>query len=295
MAIAAAAVCWLAVPAGAAAQQGPALDGSGLTSAATSAVAATGSAVERSVEAAAPAPANGPATQVPATVAKVTGSDGPEARLGATTSNATGSVAERVTRPAAPLAGVADRVVREAQPAVDEALHDATGPARAAVRDNGTAGAAAGHGSPRAERLAIGRAAGADKSRASRLRLRGTAAPERPETALPGLPAERVSSVFTPLIPVPPIGLPGTPAGADDAPTAGVVSGALETPSDTAPVSGGAGGSSAAGASVSLSLGGLALLLATLSLAGPALRRRLPRRPVIAWPAAFIPLLERPG
>jgi hypothetical protein len=41
--------------------------------------------------------------------------------------------------------------------------------------------------------------------------------------------------------------------------------------------------------------GGMALLAAVLSLAGPALRRRLLMRPAMGWPGAFIPLLERPG
>jgi hypothetical protein len=294
MAVAVATACWLAAPTGASAQQAPALDVSGLASTATAAVAATGSAVESTVTAAAPAagPAQGAVTQVAGTVGQVTGSDGPVARVGARTAAATGSVAERVTRTAAPVAGVADPVAPEAQRAVDETLQAATGAARSVVRDGGSAGA--GQGSPRAERLS-GPPAGAESSRTSRLRLRGTAAPERSQAAHPGSSAERASSVFTPLIPGPPIGLPGTPAGGDDTSSASAASGVLELPSDTEPASGAAGGSSAAGASVSFSLGGLALLLATLSLAGPALRRRLPRRPVIGWPAAFVPLLERPG
>jgi hypothetical protein len=296
MAVAVAAACWLAAPTGASAQQAPALDVSGLASTATGAVAATGSAVESTATAAAPlaGPAQGAVTQVAGTVGEVTGSEGPVARAGTRTAEATGSVAERVTRTAAPVAGVADRVAPEAQRAVDETLQAATGAARSAVRDGGSAGAAAGQGSPRVERLS-GPPAGAESSRTSRLRLRGTSAPERPQAAHPGSPAEHASSVFTPLIPGPPIGLPGTPAGGDDTSSASAASGVLELPSDTEPTSGAAGGSSAAGASVSFSLGGLALLLATLSLAGPALRRRLPRRPVIGWPAAFVPLLERPG
>jgi hypothetical protein len=290
-AVAVAACCWLAAPSGASAQQGPALDVSGLTSAATGAVAATGSAV------AGAAPVAGPAqdavTQVAGTVARVSGPEGPVARVGASTADATGSVVERVTRTAAPVAGVADRVAPEAQPAVDDTLQAVTGAARSAARDGGAAGAAAGP--PRVERMS-GPAGGAEtSSRVSRLRLRGTAASERPERVLPGPSAGRFSSVFTPLIPGPPIGLPGTPAGGGDTSSAAAPSGALELPSDTEPAAGVVGGSSSAGASVSFSLGGLALLLATLSLAGPALRRRLPRQPVMGWPAAFVPLLERPG
>jgi hypothetical protein len=289
------AACWLAVPAGASAQQG--LDVSGLTSAATGAVAATGSAVEDTVSAAAPVagPAQGAVTQLAGTVGRVTGPEGPVARVGTGTAGATGSVAERMTRPAAPVAGVADRVAPEGQPAVDDTLEAVTGAARSAARDGGAAGAAAGPGSPRVERMS-GPAAGAEtSSRVSRLRLRETAASKRPEKVLPGSGADRFSSVFTPLIPGPPIGLPATPAGGGDTSSAAAPSGALELPSDSEPAAGVVGGSSAAGASVSFSLGGLALLLATLSLAGPALRRRLPRQPVMGWPAAFVPLLERPG
>lgn len=296
-AVAVAAGCWLAAPSGASAQHGPALDVSGLTSAATGAAAATGSAVETTVTAAAPVagPAQHAVTQVAGTVGQVMGPQGPVARVGAGTANATGSVVERVTRTAAPVGDVVDRVAPEAQPAVDDTLQAVTGAARSAPRDGGAAGAAAGPGSPRVERMSAP-AAGADtSSRASHLRLRGTAASERTERVLPGSGAERFSSVFTPLIPGPPIGLPGAPAGGGDTSSAAAPSGALELPSDTEPAAGVVGGSSAAGASVSFSLGGLALLLATLSLAGPALRRRLPRQPVMGWPAAFVPLLERPG
>jgi hypothetical protein len=311
MAMGVVAACWLAVPAGASAQQG--LDVSGLTSAATGALAATGSAVEDTVSAAAPVagPAQGAVTQLAGTVGRVTGPDGPVARVGTGTAGATGSVAERMTRPAAPVAGFADRVAQGARQAVDKTLHGAAGldqtlkgatgvdetlqgasvAARGALRDSGTAGAAVGQGSPRMARLSG--PAGGETSRASRLRLRGTAVLEGPGATLWG---ELASPVLTPLIPGPPIGLPGAPAGGGDTGSAAAAgSGALELPSDSEPGSGAAGGSSAASASVSFSLGGLALVLATLSLVAPALRRRLSRRPVIAWPAAFVPLLERPG
>jgi hypothetical protein len=293
MAMAVAAACWLAVPAGASAQQDPALDVSGLTNAATGAMAATGSAVEDTVTAAAPlaGPAQDTVTQLAGTVARATGPEAPVARLGASTSDAIGSVAGQVTRPAAPVAGAAERVAHGARRTVDETLQGAGDAARGGLRDSGPAGAAAGQGSSRNARLSG--PAGGETARASRLQLRGTAASERLRATLPGEP---VSPILTPLIPGPPIGVPGMPAGGGETGSAAAAgSGALELPSDTEPVSGTAGGSSAAGASVSFFLGGLALLLATLSLAGPALRRRLPRRPVIAWPAAFVPLLERPG
>jgi hypothetical protein len=291
-------------------------------------VAATGSAVEDTVKAAAPlaGPAQDTVTQVAGTVGRVTGPEGPVARVGASTAEATGSVVERVTRPAAPVAGAADRVVSGAQRVVDrtlrgapgvdetlrgvdetlrgvdetlrgatpvdETLQGATGAGRAALRDSGSAGAAAGPGSPRIGRMSDHPARG-ESSQAAQLRLRGTLAPERPGANFQGTP---VSPILTALIPGPPIGLPGAPAGGGvTGAGAAAGSGAIEQPPGPEPVSGAAGGSSAAGASVSFSLCGLALLLATLSLAGPALRRRLPRRPVIAWPAAFVPLLERPG
>jgi hypothetical protein len=293
MAVALVAACWLAAPSGAWAQESPGLDVSGLTSAATGALAATGAAVESTVTTAAPltGPAQETVTQVAGAVGRVTGPEGPVAGVTRSTSGAAESVMEQVRRTAAPVAGVADRVVRETQPAVDETLQGAVGATRAAVEGDGARSASAGQGSPRVERLSGGRATGAETPRASGLRLRGTAAaPEHPETALPGPLADTtVAPVFTALIP---IGLPPAPAG--DASSTGASSGALEPPAQPEPVSASAGGS-AGGAFVSFSLGGLALLLAAFSLAGPALRRRLPRRPVIAWPAAFVPLLERPG
>jgi hypothetical protein len=295
LAVAVVAGCWLAVPSGASGQQGPALNVSGLTSAATGAVAATGSTVEKTVTTVAPVagPAQGAVTQVGGTVRRVTAPQGPVARIGTGTANATESVVERVTRTAAPVADVVKRVAPEAQPAVDDTLQTVTGTVRSAGHDGGEPGTAAGPGSPHVERP-MGPAAGPETSPPSRLRLRGSATSDRLERVLPGPGAERFSSVFTPLIPGPPIGLPGTPGGGDGGPRS-APSGALELPADSEPAAGVVGGSSAAGASVSFLLGGLALLLATLSLAGPALRRRLPRRPVMGWPAAFVPLLERPG
>jgi hypothetical protein len=300
MAMAIVAACWLAVPAGASAQQLPALDVAGVTTAATGAVAATGSAVGDKFTAAAPVarPGQGTVTQVAGTVKGVTGPQGPVARVGVSTADATGSVVKRVTETAAPVAGVADQVasgarraVGETPPgatAVDEALEGAVGAARGALGDSGTAGPASPQGSPRVAPPS-GRPGAGENSGTSRQRLRGTEASERPGATLPGKP---VSPILTPLIP---IGLPEALGGGETGSVPAASSGALELPSDTSPTTGPAGGSSAAGASVSFSLGGLALLLATLSLAGPALRRRLPRRPVMGWPAAFVPLLERPG
>jgi hypothetical protein len=90
--------------------------------------------------------------------------------------------------------------------------------------------------------------------------------------------------------------LPGTHRHADppsvSRSAARADTGTPEPPSSLDPLPAGA---SAAGASLSLLLGGLAVLLTAFLLAGPALRHRLPGRPALCWPAAFVPLLERPG
>jgi hypothetical protein len=223
--------CWLAVPSGASAQQGPALTVSGLTSAATGAVAATGSTVEKTVTTVAPVagPAQGAVAQVAGTVGRVTGPAGPVNRVAVGTGNATGSVVERVNRTVKPVAEVVDRVAPEAPPVVDDTLQTVTGTVRSAGHDGGGPGAASGPGSPHVERPS-GPAAGPETSPPTRLRLRDTAASDRPERVLPAPGAERFSSVFTPLIPGPPIGLPGTPAGGGDGGPNSAPSGALELP-----------------------------------------------------------------
>src|SRR5918998_1331503 len=210
LAVAVAAGCWLAVPSGASAQQGPALNVSGLTSAATSTVANAGSAVEATVTAAAPVagPAQDAVKQVAGTVGRVTGPEGPVARVGAGAAKATEPVVERVTGTAPPVADVVKRVAPEAQPAVDDTIRTVTGTVRSAGHDGGAPDAA----------------------------------------------AERVSPVFTPLIPGPPIGLPGTPAGGGDGGPSSAPSGALELPADSEPAAGVVGGSAPARASVSFLL-----------------------------------------
>lgn len=73
---------------------------------------------------------------------------------------------------------------------------------------------------------------------------------------------------------------------------------AAATPSRSTPDSGFGlqDGSAAAGASTGFLFGGaLALLVATLLLAGPRLRRQLPVPPAVCRPAAFLVVLERPG
>src|SRR5688500_12165407 len=93
LAVAVVAGCWLAVPSGASAQQGPALNVAGRTSAATGAVAATGSTVEKTVTTAAPVagPAQGAVTPVAGTVGRVTAPEGPVARVGTRTADAAGA------------------------------------------------------------------------------------------------------------------------------------------------------------------------------------------------------------
>jgi hypothetical protein len=285
MAFAVTAVCWLSAPAGAQAQQAPALDVTGIAATATAAVASTGSDVESAVTAAAPlaGPAQGAATQVAGTVARVTGPSGPGARVGTSAVAATGSVAERVTRAAAPVAGAVDRIVHETQPAVGPALQGGTtGTERSHIAGSSRAGhlaEPAGGKTSRAARLRLVRDDGAGRRGSSRER-----SADGPSANAPSLPP-----VATDLLGAP-ADLPGFPGAS---PSAGAAHAALDPPPE--PLSGAAGGTSGAGASVSFSVGGLALLLAALCLAGPALRRRLPRRPVIGWPAAFVPLLERPG
>ena len=62
---------------------------------------------------------------------------------------------------------------------------------------------------------------------------------------------------------------------------------------DPAPSSG--GGNPASAPAAGLSLGGAALLMLAVCLAGPRLRRRLLTAPVVLRPVAFVSLLERPG
>jgi hypothetical protein len=56
-----------------------------------------------------------------------------------------------------------------------------------------------------------------------------------------------------------------------------------------------AGGSAVASTATAAGLGGIAMLALLLSLAGPALLRRLVVRPAQWRPVAFVALHERPG
>ncbi|MGH2848212.1 MAG: hypothetical protein ACRDL0_19735, partial [Thermoleophilaceae bacterium] len=55
------------------------------------------------------------------------------------------------------------------------------------------------------------------------------------------------------------------------------------------------GGATASGLSSALLLGGLAVLVGALRLAGPRLRRHICFASAACGPAAFVPVLERPG
>jgi hypothetical protein len=61
------------------------------------------------------------------------------------------------------------------------------------------------------------------------------------------------------------------------------------------PTSGGVDGSPASGASAAFSFGGSAVLITAVFMAASRQRRRLPGLRVMCPPAAFVPLLERPG
>jgi hypothetical protein len=96
-----------------------------------------------------------------------------------------------------------------------------------------------------------------------------------------------------PAAPAPATGLGAAPRGAG--PDAGTVNAGLEPPSGPGLPPAGSGTGSMSSTAAGLSLGGLAVLLAALSLARPALTRRLQTRRPARWPAAFVPLPERPG
>jgi hypothetical protein len=93
--------------------------------------------------------------------------------------------------------------------------------------------------------------------------------------------------------PTPATGLGAVPRGAG--PVAGQFQAVLERTASPGPLPAELGGASISATPAGLSLGGLAVLLAILSLARPALTRRLPMRRPARRPAAFVPLPERPG
>ena len=226
-----------------------------------------------------------------------------------------------VARPVRRVAARADSVREELAGGVERGGEHLAGLAGSETTRNRLAGLAGDVGASR-ERLAsvVGGASGGplsgsgrggfgdlggpgagETARASSLLLGGTGGSEGPAAS-----SDRAQGgfwAFAPVSPFPPFtavspshtsDLPGAPHGAASV-ARGTAHAALDLPSAPDPLSGAVGGSSGSGASSISSVGGLALLLATLSLAGPALCRRLPRRPVMGWPAAFVPLLERPG
>ena len=184
------------------------------------------------------------------------------APLQATAGDASSSV-ERV------VAAAADTLAGGAEPAVDAAMHAAPV-------------ASAPPATPRTHA-----APGGPPARAARRESRPPAEPRGRGDRHVGGPAESLKASAQALVSPP----RGAPAAAASPSTAGSADTVPEAPSGLDPLSGG----SVSGASPSLLLGGLAVLLTALLLAGPALRRRLPSRPALCWPAAFVPLLERPG
>ena len=185
------------------------------------------------------------------------------APLQATAGDASSSV-ERV------VAAAADTLAGGAEPAVDAVMHAA--PVASAPPATPRFHAAAG-GPP-------ARAARRESRPPAEARGRG----DRHAVGLPAKPMEASAQA-----------LPSVPRGAHAAAASPSAAGSADTvpeaPSGLDPLSGAA----VSGASASLLLGGLAVLLTALLLAGPALRRRLPSRSAVCWPAAFVPLLERPG
>lgn len=143
---------------------------------------------------------------------------------------------------------------------------------------------------PRRAAHPVDRAGHGVAARAARLQGRGAESARRSESG----PPEALEAA-PPVEPTPRPDLAGGPPGALSGPVAGAAQATIDRPASPDPLPAAGGGSSAAAAAAGFSLGGLALLLATLLLARPALRRRMPSRTVTAWPSAFVPLLERPG
>jgi hypothetical protein len=219
---------------------------------------------------AAPAGAQAPAVDV----AAVTGQSAPAASVPSvvagsapvtTATQASGSVEHAVP-------GVADAVAETASPpTVDLAIRAVSGAApppaapdaAAAPRHFARPGAhAAVNGSPRAT--------GTKPQRPPRRQARPLGPPTEPVTAMEVGSASRST-------------------------VAGSVHPSFDPAPRLDPVSGAVGDSPASGASSGFFFGGAAILLIALLLAAPRLRSRLSGRRAMCWPAAFVPLLERPG
>jgi hypothetical protein len=283
------AACWLAAPAGAA----DPLDGN-------QAPADAAAAVDR---------VTAPATSAGATAAGVAKAAARPVRTAVKTAATAGPVRSAVKTVAAarsisivvetaatvrPVRGVAETAVAVgsgAPPSVGEAARRATELAAGAI-DRAPARGAPGppaNGGGSQPGLAIRDShgkGGAVTAQAARLQTFGTSAPPRSDLAplealLAGIPAQ----------PAAPTDLTGARLGA--APTAAQAG--LDHRSSPDPGATAGGGPAVSTGAASFLMGGLAVLLATLSLVGPALRRRLRSRSVTAWPSAFVPLLERPG
>jgi hypothetical protein len=273
--------CWLAAPAGAAGV----LDGQ---PAAVDAAAASAAAVSEQLGST-------------ATSAGASASGG----VGAVTATRPVRGAVKTVAAARPVSTVAETAAAvppvhpaaDAVAAVGSGVRPAAGEAARTVRDG--AGAAidraggppsGGDGPKPAPALRDTRPeAGGATAQAARLLAVLPDAAQRPDGVLQPAPLAELPAPLTA-----PTSLDPAPSGA--APAAVPADAAAPAPPsspDPAPAAG--GGAALSAGAASFLLGGLAVLLATLSLAGPALRRRLPRLTVTAWPSAFVPLLERPG
>jgi hypothetical protein len=246
-----AALCWLAVPAGAAA-------------------------LPADVEVPATAPAPVPA-QLPAPTADVAAAG---AALDATAADVSSSVERIVTGSAEAVSGAGET----AQPTVESALPAVTAaPSPPPAAESASPAASRRGRTPAARAARIGKGSRRDASKERIVEAR------RPSDS----PSGQGRSESLPTAPIAVADASTPEHGASPA-------GSLQAAPERAPIldllsGAGGGSSSASGASSSLLFGGLAVLLTALCLAGPALRRRLPSRSAMSWPAAFIPLLERPG
>jgi hypothetical protein len=279
------AACWLAAPAGAAGLLGDGHPPQAVApGAAADGIAAATTQAAAPAEAAASAQAGSPAHGAVKTVAAARPALQAAVRGVAETVSDAGPAVRRATETVA-AAGPG------AKPSLDAAIRRTAplgGGDTSGRADGGTAASQASPGGalgPLRDRHPVGQAAGSVSVQAARLQAR------RVDRVLgPNLPLRELLRSPTREAPIAPTAERSLPAPVNDA-----ADEARAAPGSPPPPSTTAGGTPFSSAATGFSLGGLALLLATLSMAGPALRRRLPSRTATAWPAAFVPLLERPG
>jgi hypothetical protein len=200
-------------------------------------------------------------------------------------------VVEDATRAGAPTDGVVKPLVDSAVRTVASAAQPAQdGPAP-------TAGERSSSGTPGpAAPTHVDAPAGSDQARgglAPAQHASGKAPAEPARRAGPAADSTGASRAATPIASrVSPVAAHGAIPGASPATSAPARDDRFPGPErPPLPV----GGAVASGAGVSFFLGGFAILAIALFLASPPVRRRLLIRPAMCWPAAFVPLLERPG